>query len=624
MILGKEKNGVCIVISEKLKDLLKHLPETPGVYLMKNEKSEVIYVGKAVSLKNRVRQYFQSSRNMDAKVRAMVSHIDEFEYIVTDTEMEALILENNLIKEYKPPYNILLRDDKTYPYIKVTTNEYFPRVIKVRKVDKDGAKYFGPYTNVFMVNESLETIREVFKIRTCKRDIRRSQQKYREGKERPCLEYYIGRCTAPCIEKIEEENYREMIEEILEFLSGKKNLLVDHLRDKMLKASNELRYEEAAMIRDRILNLEAVLERQKIDSVTTGDQDIIAIEKEESMACIFIFFVRNGKVVGKEHFLFEKIGDMAIEEVLSSFIKQFYIGINFVPKEILVDRVFEDLEIMQKWLREKRGSSVTIRIPKQGDKRKLMDLVRKNALETLEQKKNLRLAKLNRTVGVMKELQEFLGLEKQPSKIEAYDISNIQGVDSVGGQVVFIDGVKSPKNYRRYKIKSVDGPNDYASMEEIIRRRIRHGDLPDLILMDGGKGQVGSALKVLREENIDIPVLGMYKDDRHKTRGLTTEESGIELSKHSLLYQFIAGVQEEVHRFAISYHRSLREKGMYRSQLDEIKGIGKKRKMALLSHFKSIHKIQEADVETLMQVEGINRSIAEAIRDYFKGEKDHE
>lgn len=608
-------------MNEKLSDLLKHLPEQPGVYLMKNQKAEVIYVGKAVSLKNRVRQYFQSSRHMDAKVRAMVSHIDEFEYIVTDTEMEALILENNLIKEYKPPYNILLRDDKTYPYIKVTMNEYFPRVLKVRKVDKDGAKYFGPYTNVFMVNESLETIRDTFKIRTCKRDIRRSQKKYQEGKERPCLEYYIGRCLAPCIEKVAEEQYMEMIDEILDFLSGKRNLLMDNLRQKMLKASQELNYEEAAVFRDRILNLEAVLEKQKIDSVTSGDQDIIAIKKEEAMACIFVFFVRNGKVVGKESFIFEKTADALPEEILSSFIKQFYIGTNFVPKEILVDREFEDLELMQRWLREKRGANVVIRIPKQGDKKKLLELVKKNSEEVLLQKKNLHLAKLNRTVGVMRELQEFLNLDRLPSKIEAYDISNIQGVDSVGGQVVFIDGVKSPKHYRRYKIKSVDGPNDYASMEEIIRRRVRHGDLPDLILMDGGKGQVGSALKVLREEKLDIPVLGMYKDDRHRTHGLTTETETIELSRHSLLYQFIAGVQEEVHRFAISYHRSLRDKGLYRSQLDEIAGIGQKRKMALLSHFKSVHRIKEAQVEELAAVEGMNLSVAKKVYDYFRGEE---
>lgn len=609
------------MINEKLSDLIKHLPERPGVYLMKNFQSEVIYVGKAVSLKNRVRQYFQSSKNMDAKVRAMVSHIDEFEYIVTDTEMEALILENNLIKEYKPPYNILLRDDKTYPYIKVTMNEYFPRVVKVRKIDRDGAKYFGPYTNVFMVNESLETIRDTFKIRTCKRDIRRSQKKYREGKERPCLEYYIGRCTAPCIEKVSEEHYMEMIDEIVDFLSGKRNLLIDNLRQKMFKASQEMNYEEAAVFRDRILNLEAVLEKQKIDSVTSGDQDIIAIETEEAMACIFMFFVRNGKVVGKESFIFEKTGDALPEEILSSFIKQFYIGTNFVPKEILADREFEDLELMQQWLREKRGANVIIRIPKQGDKKKLLELVKKNAEEVLLQKKNLHLAKLNRTVGVMRELQEFLNLDQLPSKIEAYDISNIQGVDSVGGQVVFIDGIKSPKHYRRYKIKSVDGSNDYASMEEIIRRRVRHGDLPDLILMDGGKGQVGSALKVLREEKLDIPVLGMYKDDRHRTHGLTTETETIELSRHSLLYQFIASVQEEVHRFAISYHRSLRDKGMYRSQLDEIAGIGQKRKMALLSYFKSVNRIKEADVRELAEVEGMNSSVAQKVYDYFRGEE---
>lgn len=609
------------MLSENLKDLIKNLPEKPGVYLMKNQRGEVIYVGKAVVLKNRVKQYFQSSRNMDAKVRAMVSHIEEFETIVTDTEMEALILENNLIKEYKPPYNILLRDDKTYPYLKVTLNEYFPRVIKVRKVEKDKAKYFGPYTNVFMVNESLETIRDTFKIRTCKRDMRRSQQRSREGKERPCLEYYIGRCMAPCIEKITEEKYMEMIEEILDFLSGKSNLLVETLREKMKKASAQLAFEEAAQIRDRIVNLEAVLERQKIVSSVTADQDILAVAKEDALACIFLFFVRGGKVVGKESFFFDKVGDTAEEEILSSFIKQFYMGVNFVPREILMDREFEDRAIMEEWLRHKKGAAVTIKLPKQGEKRKLLELVQKNACESLQQKRNLKLAKLERTVGVMKQLQEFLHLESPPSKIEAYDISNIQGVDSVGGQVVFIDGVKSPKHYRRYRIKTVEGANDYASMEEILRRRLRHGDLPDLILMDGGKGQVSSALKAMREENISIPVFGMYKDDRHRSCGLTTESEAMELSKDSLIYKFIASVQDEVHRFAISYHRSLREKGLYKSELDEISGIGKKRKMSLLTHFKSIHRIREASVEELMQAEGISRSVAQHIYEHFrKGE----
>lgn len=612
------------MLSQKLTDLIQNLPDRPGVYLMKNQAGEVIYVGKAVSLKNRVKQYFQSSRNMDAKVRAMVSHVEEFETVVTDTEMEALILENNLIKEYKPPYNILLRDDKTYPYIKVTMNEFFPRVIKVRKIEKDGGRYFGPYTNVFMVNESLETIRDTFKIRTCKRDIRRSQQRNRQGKERPCLEYYIHRCSAPCIEKISEENYQEMIQEIVDFLSGKSNLLLDSLKEKMNSAAQKMEYEEAAIIRDRLQQLEVVLERQKIVSSTLTDQDIIAVEKEEDLSCIFIFFVRNGKVVGKEHFFFDKTKDTPVQEILSSFIKQFYMGINYVPKEIVVEQEFEDQKLMEDWLSGKKRTRVTIKASKRGDKRKLLELVRKNAQEALLQKKNLRLAKLERTVGVMKELQEFLNLEHPPSKVEAYDISNIQGVDSVGGQVVFIDGIKSPKHYRRYKIKTVSGANDYASMEEIISRRIKHGDLPDVILMDGGKGQVSSALKVLRQEQIPIPVLGMYKDDRHRTCGLTTEDRAIELSKHSLLYKFIATVQDEVHRFAITYHRSLRDKGLYQSALDDIPGVGKKRKMALLSHFKSIHRIREAEIDELEKIEGMNRAIAQKVHQYLRGEKYHE
>ncbi|MBP2026879.1 excinuclease ABC subunit C [Acetoanaerobium pronyense] len=602
------------MISEKLKDLIKNLPDMPGVYLMKNKDEKVIYVGKAISLKNRVKQYFQSSRNMDAKVRAMVSHIDEFEYIVTDSEMEALILENNLIKEYKPQYNILLRDDKTYPYIKVTLKEYFPRVIKVRKVEKDGAKYFGPYTNAFTVNETLDAIREIFPIRTCKRDIKKSI----ERRERPCLNLYIKKCVGPCTGKVDEKAYMEMIDEIIDFLGGKNTELIEKMKQRMMDYSGKFEFEEAARIRDRIKNIESMFEKQKIVYVSDIDQDFIGMAREEDLSCIQVFFVRNGKVVGREHFFFEKTKDSSSEEIISSFIKQFYMNVNLVPKEIIVDTEFEDMEVMSAWLTEKKSQRVDIRVPVKGAKKKLLELVEKNALETIRQKSNIKIAKLERTVGVMKELQEFLNLEKLPKRIEAFDISNIQGVDSVGGQVVFIDGEKAKKEYRRYKVKSVEGPNDYASLEEILRRRLKHENHPDLILMDGGKGQVSVAKKVLKEEGLDIPVLGMYKDSRHRTLGITTDKVETELSKHSLIYKFIASVQEEVHRFAISYHRSLRQKALEKSELDEIKGIGKKRKMALISHFKSINKIKNATIEELTLVEGMDKKSANAVFSHFR------
>lgn len=600
--------------SEKLKDLIKNLPDMPGVYLMKNKDEKVIYVGKAISLKNRVKQYFQSSRNMDAKVRAMVSHIDEFEYIVTDSEMEALILENNLVKEYKPQYNILLRDDKTYPYIKVTLKEYFPRVIKVRKVEKDGAKYFGPYTNAFTVNETLDAIREIFPIRTCKRDIKKSI----ERRERPCLNLYIKKCVGPCTGKVDEKAYMEMIDEIIDFLGGKNTELIEKMKQRMMDYSGKFEFEEAARIRDRIKNIESMFEKQKIVYVSDIDQDFIGMAREEDLSCIQVFFVRNGKVVGREHFFFENTKDSSSEEIISSFIKQFYINVNFVPKEILVDTEFEDMKVMSEWLTEKKSQRVDIRVPIKGAKKKLLELVEKNAIETIRQKSNIKIAKLERTVGVMKELQEFLNLEKLPKRIEAFDISNIQGVDSVGGQVVFIDGEKAKKEYRRYKVKSVEGPNDYASLEEILRRRLKHENHPDLILMDGGKGQVSVAKKVLKEEGLDIPVLGMYKDNRHRTLGITTDKVETELSKHSLIYKFIASVQEEVHRFAISYHRSLRQKALEKSELDEIKGIGKKRKMALISHFKSINKIKNATIDELTLVEGMDKKSANAVFSHFR------
>lgn len=601
-----------------IQEQLKKLPGEPGVYLMKDENDKIIYVGKAISLKNRVRQYFQSSKNHSSKVKSMVKNIKSFEYIITDSELEALILECNLIKKYRPKYNVLLRDDKTYPYIKVTVNEDYPRVLKVRKVLRDKAKYFGPYTNVEAVNDTLEVIRNIYPIRTCNVDIDRAIK----NNMRPCLNLHIKRCVGPCTGNVSKEEYNKMIEEIILFLSGKEEKLIEILKEKMNKCSMEFNFEEAAIYRDKILNLQEMMQKQKID-VSTDDvnQDIIAMAYNDEEACVQSFFIRHGKIVGREHFILEGTKDSTKESILGSFVKQFYMNAEYIPKEIIIESEIEDQVVMEEWLSNIKGQKVSIRVPQKGDKKSLISMVKKNAMEYLEKFSNLNKRKYERSEGALIELAEVLGLEEPPRRIESYDISNIQGVDSIGVMVVFTNGLKDKKEYRRYKIKTVEGPNDYDSMAEILERRLQKGDFADLILLDGGKGQVSAVQKVFDKYGVNIPLWGMYKDDKHRTKGLISATKEFELDKTSNLYRFVASIQEEVHNYAITYHRSLRNKSLTKSSLDDIPRVGEKRKKALLSNFKSIEDIKNASVEELAQIEGLNKSVAENIYNYFrKGE----
>lgn len=589
---------------------LKKLPASPGVYLMKDRDNNIIYVGKAVSLKNRVRQYFQSSRNHSKKVVSMVKNIDSFEYIITDSEVEALILECNLIKKYKPKYNILLKDDKTYPYIKVTVNEDFPRVLKVRKILKDKAKYFGPYTNVSAVNDVLDLIRDIYPIRTCNIDIDRA---IRTGM-RPCLNYHIKKCTGPCTGYDIKEDYKRMIDEIIMFLQGKEEKLVTMFEDKMKKAAMDLDFENAAIYRDKINSLNEVAQKKKISKLQSdNDQDVIAMANFDQEACVQIFFIRNGKISGRERFMLDGIKDNDRSEILGSFVKQFYMSQEYVPKELIVEEEIFDQEIIAQMLSSKRGSNVSIKVPKKGEKRALVLMVRKNADEYLVKFDDLKKKKYQKSLGALDELKAVLDIESDLHRIEAYDISNIQGVDSIGTMVVYTDGIKDKKEYRRFKIKTVEGPDDYASMAEVLDRRLKHGKLPDLILLDGGKGQVSAVKRVLKDNGLEIPLWGMYKDDRHRTKGLINSDKTIELDRTSSLYRFVYGIQEEVHGYSISYHRSLRDKKLTKSILDDVPGIGPKRKLALISKFKDIDKIRSASIDEIMEVDGISKKIAEDI-----------
>ena len=598
-----------------IQEHLKQLPSEPGVYLMKDKFNNIIYVGKAKVLKNRVRQYFQSSKNHSSKVKSMVKNIDRFEYIITDSELEALILECNLIKKYKPKYNVLLRDDKTYPYIKVTTNEDFPRVLKVRKVLKDKAKYFGPYTNTTAVNDTLDIIKSIYPIRTCNIDI----EKAIKTNMRPCLNLHIKRCVGPCTGNITKEEYNKMIEEILLFLSGKEEKLINILKEKMSKCAMDFNFEEAAVYRDKIKSLEDMMEKQKIDSSTSDlNQDIIAMARAHDEACVQVFFVRNGKIVGREHFILEGVMDSTRESILGSFVKQFYMEQEYIPKEIIIEDEIEDSFILEEWLSAKKGQKVIIRVPQKGEKKSLIEMVRKNAIEYLEKFSDINKRKYEKSIGALEELKQILNLESIPKRIESFDISNIQGVDSIGSMVVFTNGKKDKKEYRRYKIKTVIGPNDYDSMAEIVERRLKYGDFPDLMLLDGGKGQVSSVKKVLDKYNVEIPLWGMYKDDKHRTKGLISQEKETELDRTSNLYRFVASIQEEVHNYAISYHRSLRNKSLTKSELDDIQGIGEKRKKALLNHFKDIEAIKNATFEELLEVESMNKSSSESVYEYFR------
>lgn len=610
---------------------LKNLPEKPGVYIMKNSLGEIIYVGKAKILKNRVRSYFQNSKNHSEKVKVMVKNISEFEYIVTDSEMEALILECNLIKKYSPRYNIALKDDKFYPFIKITTNDDYPRVFVTRKYAKDGAKYFGPYTNGTAVYETITLINKIFPIRTCKLIINEDGQKVR-----PCLNYHIKKCVAPCAGYITKERYGEMINEIMDILNGKDKTIKNSLKKSMEEASMNLEFEKAARYRDKLLAIDAIVEKQKIFKTMEGDEDFINIYQDEKDSCIQIFFSRDGKVTGREHFIFENTADDKVGEVLEDFITSFYGGTAKIPKTIYLPDI-EDSELIEEFLTIKRGAKSWVKVPQKGQKKDMLEMVKNNAKITLEQFKDkfLKEKEINRIT--LEELRDLLDLDEAPFRIESYDISNIQGVDSVGTMVVFEEGRSKNSDYRRFKIKSVKGANDYDSMREILERRFSHGldeikriqernlnfssgkfsNFPDLIMMDGGKGQVNIALEVLDKLNISIPVCGLVKDDKHQTRGIIYNNKELIINRSSNLMQMIRRIQDEVHRFAITYHRTLRDKRTLHSILEDIPNIGEKRRRNLLMKFGSVENIKNATLDELLETPSIDKKAAQSIRDYF-------
>lgn len=612
---------------------IKNLPDKPGVYLMKNFLGEVIYVGKAKVLKNRVKSYFQKSKNHSEKVKVMVKNIAEFEYIVTDSEMEALILECNLIKKYSPKYNILLKDDKFYPFIKITVNDDYPRVFVTRRFAKDGSKYFGPYTNGSAVYETLDLIYKIFPLRNCKLVIKENGEKVR-----PCLNYHIKKCLGPCGGHISKEEYGKMINDIIDILSGKETYITKMLKSDMEKAAEELEFEKAASLRDKILSINAIAEKQKIFKTMEGDEDFINIEQDEKDSCIQVFFSRDGKVIGREHFIFENTANESIGEIIEDFIGSFYGGTAKIPKTIYVPQI-DNFDLMEEYLTIKRGSKVWIKVPQKGQKKEMLEMVKNNARITLEKFKDkyLKDKEINR-ISLL-ELQDLLELEECPQRIEAYDISNIQGVDSVGTMIVFEEGRAKNSDYRRFKIKTVKGANDYDSMREILTRRFNHGldeikaiqqrDLklsagkfstfPDLIMMDGGKGQVNVALEVLQSLNIDIPVCGLVKDDKHQTRGIIYNNNELIINKGSNLMQLIRRIQDEVHRFAITYHRSLRDKRTLHSVLDDIPYVGEKRRRALLMKFGSVDNIKKASMQELLETQSIDKKSAESIYNYFNG-----
>ena len=612
---------------------IKNLPDKPGVYLMKNSLGEVIYVGKAKVLKNRVKSYFQNSKNHSEKVRVMVKNIAEFEYIITDSEMEALILECNLIKKYSPKYNILLKDDKFYPFIKITVKDDFPRVFVTRNFSKDGSKYFGPYTNGTAVYETIDLIYKIFPLRTCKLVIKESGEKVR-----PCLNYHIKKCFGPCGGHISKKEYGKMISDIIDVLSGKETYITKMLKAEMESAAENLEFEKAASIRDKILAIEAIVEKQKIFKTMEGDEDFINIDQDEKDSCIQVFFSRDGKVIGREHFIFENTANESIAEILEEFIASFYGGTAKVPKTVYVPEINE-IELIEEYLTIKRGSKVWIKVPQKGQKKDMLEMVKNNAQVTLEKFKDkyLKDKEINRIA--LQELQGLLELDEWPTRIEAYDISNIQGVDSVGTMVVFEEGRAKNSDYRRFKIKTVKGANDYDSMREILTRRFNHGleevraiqernlklsagkfsNFPDLIMMDGGKGQVNIALEVLDRLNINIPVCGLVKDDKHQTRGIVYNNKELIINRSSNLMQLIRRVQDEVHRFAITYHRSLRDKRTLHSVLDYIPNVGEKRRRDLLMKFGSVDNIKKATIEELLEIPSINKKSAESIYIYFNG-----
>lgn len=615
-----------------IEEELKKLPGKPGVYIMHGEKDEIIYVGKAVSLKNRVRQYFQSSRNKGAKIEQMVTHITRFEYIVTDSELEALVLECNLIKEHRPKYNTMLKDDKTYPFIKVTVNEPYPRVLFSRTMKKDKAKYFGPYTSSTAVKDVIELVRKIYMVRSCNRSLPRDC-----GKDRPCLYYHMKQCMAPCQGNVSEEAYKQNIGQVLHFLNGNFQETIDQLTEKMMAASEEMRFEDAAGYRDLINSIRRIGERQKITTYGEEDRDIIAVAMDESEdlreqdAVVQVFFMRGGRLIGRDHFFLRVARGDTKAQVLSSFLKQFYAGTPFIPAEIMMQTEIEDGEIIEDWLTARRKQRVHIRVPKKGTKEKLVELAKENAWMVLSKDRERIKREEGRTIGAVKEIEDWLGL-KDIVRMEAYDISNISGFESVGSMVVYEKGKPKRSDYRKFKIKWVQGPNDYASMEEVLTRRFTHESkgeydsfsiLPDLILMDGGRGQVNIARKVLGELGIDIPVCGMVKDDNHRTRGVYFNNVEIPIDTSSEGFHLVTRIQDEAHRFAIEYHRSLRSKEQVHSVLDDIPGIGETRRKALMRRFRSVENIRDASVEELSQTESMNVQSAEAVYQFFHRAPNH-
>lgn len=618
-----------------IQEELKKLPQKPGVYIMKDKNDEIIYVGKAIILKNRVRQYFQNSKNQIPKVQKMVPHIVEFEYIVTDSEMEALILECNLIKKHRPKYNILLKDDKMYPYIKVTLSEDFPRIFVTRKFLKDKAKYYGPITDAGAVKETVEILHKIWPIRKCTRNLPKEI-----GKERPCLNFHIGQCNAPCDGLISKEDYRKIIAEAMDFLEGKHDVIMKKMDEEMKQASDELDFEKAALIRDRIRNIESIAEKQKMANSSLGDSDIVAFARAFDEAVAQVFFIRSGKMTGREHFYLNAVEHMTRSEVITEFVKQFYSGTAFIPKEIILQEeiVPEEKDILEKFLSEMKGNKVYFSVPQKGEKHKLVELAAKNAIITLEQFGEKMKRDEQRTKGAMNQIREALGIDQNINRIESYDISNTQGFESVGSMVVFENGKPKRSDYRKFKIKYVVGANDYASMEEVLTRRLNHAikeknemamnqtdkavegkfsKLPELIMMDGGKIQVHAAENILAQFGLEIPVCGMIKDDRHRTRGLIFKDKEIFMPLSSEGFLLVTRIQDEVHRFAIEYHRKLREKAGLHSVLDDIDGIGPIRRKALLKHFGSLQEIKNADLDRLLETEGMNQRAAEAVYKFF-------
>ena len=613
---------------------LKKLPKEPGVYIMRDDKDVILYVGKAVNLHNRVRSYFRENIGRGPAIDKMVSLIARFEYIVTDSELEALVLENNLIKEYSPKYNTLLKDDKTYPYIKVTVGEDYPRIMLSRNMKKDKSRYFGPYTNAAAVKDTIELLNKLYQLRTCNRNLPRDI-----GMDRPCLNYHIKQCQAPCQGYVSREEYRKKIDGVLEFLSGNYNMILKELDAKMKAAAEVLDFEAAAGYRDLYNSVKQVSQKQKITDSVGEDKDIIALYQDENEAVVQVFFVRDGKLIGREHYYMTNVSEK--KETLQEFVKQFYAGTPFIPRELMIQYKIEEGELIEKWLSDRKGARVYLKVPKIGSKEKLVELAAQNARHVLEQDRERLKREQGRTIGAVKEIADILGLE-HIERMEAFDISNINGFENVGSMIVFEKGKPKPSDYRKFRIRTVSGPDDYACMREVLTRRFTHGmeeqeelkkkdmdqefgsftKFPDLLMMDGGRGQVNIALAVLEELHINIPVCGMVKDDNHHTRGLYFNNVELPINTRSEGFKLITRVQDEAHRFAIEYHRSLRSKSQVKSVLDDIPGVGPARRKALMRHFKSLEEVKQASVEELQQLPELNRRAAEEIYAFFRKKED--